>query len=438
MDILLTTVGSHGDIHPFIAIARALRERGHRTVILANPYFQAQIEASGAGFEPLGERQELRKVIAESRVMHPWLGPRAVLKTLVLPQVPTFLARGREVIRSLRPAAVVYHPIVIGVPWICRLEGVPAASISPSPLVWLNTNDQMIFSPIRSHNPSPLAVKADVLFGRMFMRLLLDGPLNRLRTDLGLARERDLFYRGITDGDVNLGVWSPLVRPPLPGDPPRSVITGFCWHDRDHTQEAADVELRSFLESGPPPVVFALGSTGVHAAGRFYERAVEVCGRLGVRGLLVVGRDQPPPRNLPDGGKGAIKAVAYAPFSTVFPRAAAVVHHGGAGTMAQGLRAGRPTVITPMAHDQFDNAARVMRLGTGLTVRFSRASADRLERALRTVLTEPSFARAAATLRPRLVEEDGAGAAAEQIERIARRDVDAAARHETAGAGAGR
>jgi UDP:flavonoid glycosyltransferase YjiC (YdhE family) len=200
----------------------------------------------------------------------------------------------------------------------------------------------------------------------------------------------------------------------MAGDPKGGVVTGFCWHDRDHTQEASDAELKAFFDAGPAPIVFALGSTGVHASGRFYEHAVEAASRLKQRALLVVGRDQPPPRNLP--GDGSMKAVAYARFSAVFSRASVVVHHGGAGTTAQGLRAGRPTLITPMAHDQFDNAARVKRLGAGETLRFAKVNAARMERGLQIVLGDAGFAKAAGTLAERVRREDGAAVAAERLE----------------------
>jgi rhamnosyltransferase subunit B len=412
---LLITAGSHGDIHPFIAIGRALRARGHEAVVSTNPYFQAQIEAAELGFSALGEREELKQIIADNKVMDPMWGPMVVMRKLVLPWVGRFVSRTREMIRELRPDVVVYHPIVMGVPWACELEGgVRTAAVSPSPLLWSNPADQCVLLPGRSHTPRPSAVKFDMFIGRMFLRLLMDPGLNRVRRELGLPARRDNFHLDAVGGHVNLGVWSPVLRGAMKGDPTNAVITGYCWHDRDHTQEVAEAELKAFMETGPAPIVFALGSTGVHASGKFYEHAVEAAARLKQRALLVVGRDQPPPKNLPR--DGSMKAVAYAPYSAVFAKASVVVHHGGAGTTAQGLRAGRPTLITPMAHDQFDNAARVKRLGAGLTLRFAKVNAVRMEHELRRVLSEGTYARAAAGLGERVRGEDGARVAAERLE----------------------
>ena len=108
---------------------------------------------------------------------------------------------------------------------------------------------------------------------------------------------------------------------------------------------------------------------------------------LGARALLVVGRDQPPPANLP--ADGSIKAVAYAPFSSVFRRANVIVHHGGVGTTAQSLAAARPVLVTPMAHDQFDNAARVARLGVGEGLPFADVTVPRLTTSLGRLASEP-------------------------------------------------
>jgi UDP:flavonoid glycosyltransferase YjiC (YdhE family) len=417
MKALLITQGSHGDINPFIAIGQALRARGHDVLLTTNPYFETQIGAAGLSFAPLGEHVDLKQSIAEHDVMDPQRGPLNLLRKFLLPHVPEHVRRTRELVRELRPDVVVYHPIVIGAPWACALEGpVPTVSITPSPTLWATPGDPLVLLPNHSDSPGPAALWLGRFMSKWFLRFVLDGDLNRLRRELGLGKERDQLWGHARNATLNLGVWSPLLRPPLPGDPARSAVVGFTWHDRDRTQEAPDSELDAFFAAGAPPIVFALGSTGVHAAGRFYECAVEASVALGQRALLVVGRDQPAPPNMPrDGG---IKAVAYAPFSSVFRRSSVVVHHGGVGTTAQGLVAGRPTLIMPMAHDQFDNAARAKRLGVSETLHFAKLDTPRLTALLGQLIREPRYAAAAAALAPRIAAEDGARRAAELIEAV--------------------
>lgn len=414
MKALLVTLGSHGDIHPFVDIARALAACNVETLLATNPYYERQIAAAGVPFAAFTEFLDLKEIIESDDVMHPTRGPLTVLRRLTLPHVADFVRRLRELIREFRPDVLVYHPIVLGAPWAAQLEGgVPTVSISPSPLLWANPHDALVLLPFRSHAPHPYVVRFDRWMSRTVLRFALDPGLNRVRRQLGLAPAKHQLAAASCNADMNLGIWSPVLRPPLEGDPPNSFVTGFTWHDRDHTQETPDHELSAFLDAGPPPILFALGSTGVHAAGDFFAGAVDAALALKARALLVVGRGQKPPANLP--ADGSITSVAYAPFSAVFPRASVVVHHGGAGTMAQGLRAGRPTLITPMAHDQFDNAARAKRLGVSDTLRFVKATPERLRGTLDAILRDQSMAERAAGIAPRIAKEDGAAECARRI-----------------------
>jgi len=414
MNVLLLTVGSHGDVHPFMDIAAALQRAGHTATLATNPHYQPQIEGSGLAFAALGAPMDIRDVIREQPVMDSLRGPLTVMRTLLLPEVPALVRRMRELIRELKPDVVVHHPILFGAPWACELEGgVRTVSVSPSPLLWGNPNDALVMQPLRSANPSRFGVRVDLAVGGFVLRWALDPALNRMRRELGLPPLRGHLSRGATQADLNLGIWSPLLRGPLEGDPRNACITGFTWHDRDHTQETPDAELQAFLNAGEPPIVFALGSTGVHAPGAFFEHAVQASQRLGARALLVVGRQQPAPRNMPADAR--FKAVAYAPFSTVFPRASVVVHHGGAGTTAQALRSGRPALVTPMAHDQFDNAARVQRVQAGHMLRFKQVTTGRMVEALQRLRTDQTYQHGAERMAAGLANEDGARVAASRI-----------------------
>jgi UDP:flavonoid glycosyltransferase YjiC (YdhE family) len=135
-----------------------------------------------------------------------------------------------------------------------------------------------------------------------------------------------------------------------------------------------------------------------------------------MRAVLLVGDD---PRNrLAGPASEDVLMCAYAPYSTLFPRAAAIVHQGGIGTTAQALRAGRPTLIVPYAHDQPDNAFRVESLGVSRTLYPKQYRAAKVVGMLRTLVDDPSFARNAKTISERVQAEDGVGAACKEIERV--------------------
>ncbi len=166
-------------------------------------------------------------------------------------------------------------------------------------------------------------------------------------------------------------------------------------------------------------MVFTLGSAAVGAAGSFYEESARAAIALGRRAVLVVGRyeENRPKQPLPDD----ILVTEYAPYSQLLPRAAAVVHQGGAGTTHQALAAGHPELIVPFSHDQPDNAHRVERLGIAKVIYPGAYRADRVERELRTLLDEPSFAARAASVGEKVRSERGADAACEEIERVVTR-----------------
>src|SRR5205823_2703501 len=147
----------------------------------------------------------------------------------------------------------------------------------------------------------------------------------------------------------------------------------------------------------------------------FYRDSIAAARALGRRALLLIGHE----RNklsepLPEG----IAAFEYAPYSEVLPRASAIVHQGGVGTTGQSLRSGRPALVVPHAHDQFDNAARVARLGCARVLPRPKYNAQNATRELSRLLDEPSYATRAAEIGKIVQREDGACAACDAIEEV--------------------
>jgi hypothetical protein len=178
-------------------------------------------------------------------------GPRNLFVDFVLPQVPEHVRRVRELLRAERPDIVVYHPIAVGAPWACELEGgVPTVSITPSPTLWATPGDPVALLPGRAVTPGPLAAWFGRFVSQWYLRFLLDAPLNRLRRELGLPPERDQLWGHARTAALNLGVWSPLFRAPINGDPVNSHIVGFTWHDRDHNARGLRSRARRVLRRG--------------------------------------------------------------------------------------------------------------------------------------------------------------------------------------------
>jgi UDP:flavonoid glycosyltransferase YjiC (YdhE family) len=328
----------------------------------------------------------------------------------------------RRAYADLRAAAegvalAVTHPITPALPLIAESRGLPWLSSALAPYSLFSTTDPSVIPNLESLQRLPLFGRW--AYGSMLnlLRVTLrrwERPLHALRAELGLSP-----YKGalLMDGQFSprgtLALFDPVLAAPQPDWPPRTFVCGAALHDAGDPQDssaASGEALERFWAAGPPPVVFALGSSAVWLAGGYWKHVIAACKTLGLRGLLLTG--MPLQQRLP----ANIAAFDYLPYSQVFSRAAAIVHQAGIGTLSFALRSGRPQLLTPAGFDQPDNAARAVRLGVGRVLPFGRAHNDgRLVSELRALLGDPAHGRAAAEVAERLRGTDGAVAAAQRI-----------------------
>jgi UDP:flavonoid glycosyltransferase YjiC (YdhE family) len=189
------------------------------------------------------------------------------------------------------------------------------------------------------------------------------------------------------------------------------VLCGFPRYDGAPLDAGTQADLDAFLAAGEPPIVFGLGSSAVMIAGDFWDHAIAAAQRLKRRAILLTGVTLEDARNLPP----TIRAYDSLPYSAVFPRAAATVHSGGIGTLAQALAAGRPQLVVPVAFDQADNARRAMLLGCARVLPFKQAIAGRLTQELEALFGSAEHARRAAAASEAVRQEDGARTACDEL-----------------------
>ncbi len=412
MRVLITTTGSAGDTNPFIAIGRALRSRGHDVLMVANSYAEGKIRAAGLSFEPFGRELNLSEIAGNPDMMHPVRGPRTVWRDLILPDIPAAIEAVEKTVHEFRPDVAVSHHIYFGTQWVCERAGIPCAQVALSPMMWFSRFDPSVMSPFEPQRVPLWYARLRRAIIRGVSRVFVDRPLNRIRRQFGMDPRRGQLFASSMGGTINLGLWSKHYRPPLPDDPPNGCICGFAMFDGDAELTR---ETKEFLDTGDPPIVFTLGSTAVHVAGDFYEHAIAACKALGRRGLLLIGPDG----NRPSRRYASIHVSSFEPLSIVAPRGCATVVHGGVGTTAQAMLAGRPFVVVPFSHDQFDNAARVQRLGVSTSLRRGKLTAATMATALDTLLNDASTCDRAADLADRMRDEDGASVAARALETLA-------------------
>ena len=415
--IVLTTFGSLGDLHPFIAIALGLQSRGHEAVIATSGYYRQKVEALGLGFRAV--RPDLPDPNADPdlirRIMDPRKGGECVLRELVIPD----LQKSYEDALAAAEGAdlLVSHTLTFTTRLVAEKKGVPWASVLLQPFVFFSAYDPpaLPVAPFMSrlrflgpafHRPLFWWVKRGI---RPWFE-----PWHRLRADLGLPATSDNpLFEGQYSPSLVLALFSKVLADKQPDWPPQAVITGFPFSDRDG-EAGMPPELLRFLDAGPPPLVFTLGSSAVRDAGPFYEHSAAAAGLLGRRAVLLVGKDT---SNRPALSEGVV-AFDYAPYSELFPRAAAVVHQGGIGATAQAMRSGRPMLVMPYAHDQPDNAERVTRLGIARTISKGRYGPSRAAAELRHLLDNPAYSQRASAVGEQVQREDGVRAACDALEGI--------------------
>ncbi len=388
MDALVIGLGSAGDVHPMVGLALALRRRGHGVRLVAAEVFRPLAECSGLAFIGLGTEKDYYDALRDPNLWDPYRAFPVVCRRLLLPLMrPLFEIIARE--RAAGPFVVVAPGTAFGARIANEALGVPLATAHLQPALIRSVYDPANygFPDVIGHLPRPLRRFYLHAADRFLIDRILAPEVNGFRAELKLPPIRRLFEGWIHSPQLVLGFFPEWFAAPQPDWPPNVRLTGFPLYDESDSWEPP-AEWAEFLEGGEPPVVFAAGSANVQAK-EYFRISAEACRAGGWRGLLLTRyRELLPPR-LPAG----VRHFDYVPFSRVLPRAAALVHHGGIGTLAQALAAGIPQLIVPHAHDQPDNAVRVRRLGIGdmlLPKRYTVAAAGRM---LSTLLRSDSIHR---------------------------------------------
>lgn len=406
--VLLTCWGSFGDVYPYIGLAFALRDRGHRPVLATAEFYRPLIESLGFEFHAMGPMIDPADQATIERVLDPVRGADALIKEVLLPSLDADYA---AVDRAAQQAdLMVTHPITFAAPIVAQARLLPWVSTVLAPMSFFSATDVPVLA------PAPYLAHLDRFgswYGRVVRRLARANTVRWMKPVFDLKRQLDLpadghpLFEGQFSPILTLALFSRVLASPQPDWPPKVVITGSVFYNGP---ELLQPELEEFLDAGPSPVVFTLGSSAVAAAGRFYEESLEAVRRLRVRAVLLTGGFE---RNVPRAGvSGDVFMVDRAPHQLLFPRAAAVVHPGGAGTLAQALRAGRPMLVVPHAHDQPDNAARAERLGVARTVRQPSYRGARVARELEQMLSDTRLHARAQEVGAIVRSENGARAAA--------------------------
>ncbi|MEM9587998.1 MAG: glycosyltransferase [Planctomycetota bacterium] len=422
MKILILTVGSHGDVRPYVALASGLRAAGHAVTICTCSRFEGFIRQHGIGYAPLNndlidlmDSDDGKAAMEDTRNL--WQAVRTGIKLLpkLRPMMRRQIDEMWQAADSIRPDLILFHKKALGAEDFAEKLGVPCALAFYLPL-YVATGD------------FPAMGFPSVPLGRWYNRLtykVVDW-VTRTSTDRfvrpwrranGLSAKRRRYRRaGDDDAIAVLHAFSRSVIPQPEDWPASATVTGYWFlneADRDGQEECAP--LVQFLSEGPPPVYVGFGSISGRDPRRTTRMILEAIRQANVRAVLATGWGglNVDELRLPE----SVLAINSAPHGWLFPRASVVVHHGGCGTTAAGLLAGKPTIVCPFFGDQPFWGGVVHRLGVGpRPIPQRKLNAERLASAIRQAITDSDMRQRAARLGERISREDGVGNAVKFIE----------------------
>jgi UDP:flavonoid glycosyltransferase YjiC (YdhE family) len=413
--IVLSTFGSLGDVHPKIALGLEIRKRGHEVVFNVMEAYREKFDALGFKIVPLRPNIAPADRDLVRRLMDNKTGSELMFNEILMPNLRQMY---EDVMKAIEGADIILTgEVVLPIKSVVEKTGIKWISTSLAPISFLSTDDPSVypnaeflehfrFMPKLFH--SFILAAARKVFHKWFK------PYREFRRELGLSENHDPMFGDKYSNLLHLAMFSKVLATLQPDWAKSTVQTGFCFYDGQLDMGNMHEDLQKFLDTGEPPVVFTLGSAAVMDARDFFEQSIETAKMLKQRAVMLYGLINEPPKGLDAERVG----FDYAPYSQIFPKAAAVVHQGGIGTTAQVLRAGVPMLVMPYSHDQPDNAARCRRLGVAEIISRNDYQAKKAARKLDKLLSDSSYKTKAIEAKKIVDSEVGTQAACDEIEKI--------------------
>jgi UDP:flavonoid glycosyltransferase YjiC (YdhE family) len=400
MNLLIPTIGTRGDIQPYIALALGLQDAGYRPTLASHPEMRTLVESYDLPFAPIGPDIDLGLEAARIREhsFNFMIGFSRVMKfsfSILEAAHADLLALARTT-----DAIIVSHSA--------------AGSIEADELHLPSVSVTLFPQAIPVNNPVDSPVKKALLkIAGSLMGTMMTQPLDRIRQRVGIA---SMGPFGITSPQLNLIPLSPYVFPPNPYWEPRHQMTGY-WFAPAPSDWQPSQELQAFLDAGDPPFIVSLGAMAI--SGKDTAQAADITlkaiAQSGVRAVIQgwqqVFKEIPPPPNVFAGGS--------LPHEWLLPRAAGIIHHGGFGTTSAGFKAGIPSLAIPHIIDQFMWGQQINTLGVGpKPIARNKLTASSLAAAITQMQTDTAMRQKAADLGCQIRSEDGVANAVHLIENI--------------------
>lgn len=373
MTIGLLCVGTTGDLNPFMAIALKLQDQGHRVRLATHAEYRDKVLSRGLEFYPLGgDPKALSEFMVKSKgSILPSLGSAndalemvPMLKEIVYSTWKAMSQPDPESSQAFRPDALIANPPAYGHIHIAEKLQIPLIMTIPQP--WIKT--KAFAHPLSASHYKRSWSKRNELTYALIRHVEWVGIkywINPFRHSIGLNTMHYEQYKQYVTQSPYLFTWSPHLIPKPKDWGDKVDIVGTVRLPEDHLIASYDPsdELQTFLNAGPAPIFIGFGSMVMSSPERLRKMIFQAAVQANRRVILQSGwtdfsKGSTPPEN--------VFVIGRAPHSWLFEKVSAVVHHGGAGTTAAGLYAGKPTFIVPFFGDQFFWGQAVMRAKVGV------------------------------------------------------------------------
>lgn len=415
MKIIFVSMGSYGDVLPFIGLAAEMRQRSYNVTLAAPGHFATLARIAGLSFHALGSQAEYDAAIADPDLWHPRRGATLLFQYALrlMPLVDAFL--GHEA--QLGDILVVASTLSFGARIAQDRLGLNLITVHLAPCVLRSRLDPPLLPGLPIPRWMPNGFKHWLHLGaeKHLLNPVCLPAINayRERYDLPAVRRLRTWWHSPQRIVLMTPDW--FVEPQADW-PLHMVQTGFPRVDHLGDARVLSPKLSAYLQSGEPPLIFTYGSA-MRTAQAFFATAVEICKQMRRRGVLLASQSDQIPANLPS----QVISERYAPLSALLPHSAALIHHGGIGTVAEGLAAGVPQLLVPLAFDQFDQSERLHRLGVGDKLSRRRFTPSRAAKRLTVLLQSPRVAESCRVTKDYAARDHGIRHCCSIIERFVKR-----------------
>lgn len=392
--ILLTTLGSHGDLHPYLGMAKVLKENGYEVTLSSHPHFGELVKKVGINFSHL--RPSFEDIGSEDKwanqANHPTKSTEFIVKSLFMPYVRyNYEALLKE---AEGTDLIVSHFLSFATPLVAEKKQIPWLSCVLQPSTFMSSQEPPMLA------PAPFLPKLKFLgpkFFDLFYKVASKTSegwfkeLSLFRKELGLSTEvKNPLIRSFSPHG-SLAMFDEIFFNPQSDWPQNTHQIGFPFFDEE-IEDSISEETKEFLKEGEEPIIFTLGTAIVLTDSPFFELAYKAVKKTNQRAIFLIGKKAKP---LPEYIKNdsQIHLSAYEPFSQLFQHGKIIVHQCGIGTTAQALLSGRPQILVPFSHDQPDNAQIVAKKGIGNVIKVKNLSEETLVKAIESINRNIDFSK---------------------------------------------